>query len=69
MIDHYTEGGNTMQKFEVLTAALAYIESHLDAELSREQIAASCYISLSSLEKIFQYAMHMGVRDYINRRR
>ncbi len=58
-----------MQKFEILTAALAYIEGHLDAELSREEIAASCYISLSSLEKIFQYALHMGVRDYINRRR
>ncbi len=58
-----------MQKFEILTAALTYIEGHLDEDLSREQLAAACYVSLSALEKLFRYAVHMGIRDYITRRR
>lgn len=58
-----------MQKFDILTAALTYIEGHLDEELTREKIADSCYVSLSALEKLFRYAVHMGIRDYINRRR
>lgn len=58
-----------MQKFDILAASIAYIEAHLDEELTREDIAAACYVSLSALEKLFRYAVHMGIRDYITRRR
>lgn len=58
-----------MEKFDILAASIAYIEAHLTEELTRENIAASCYVSLSALEKLYRYALHMGIRDYITRRR
>lgn len=58
-----------MRNFFVLTDSLHFIELNLCEEISREEIAAYCHVSLSSLEKLFRYALHIGIKDYILRRR
>lgn len=58
-----------MEKFAVLTQALDYIESNICESISRKDMAAHCAYSLSSLEKMFRRAFHIGIADYINRRK
>ena len=63
-----------MNRLEVLTRSLQLIEEQLaapqdDAPLTPEAVAASCHYSLSSLQKLFRRALHIGVADYIARRR
>lgn len=58
-----------MKNFMVLTESINIIEENLRGEITREEIAARCYVSLSSLEKLYRYALHMGIKDYIERRR
>lgn len=58
-----------MRNFFVLAQALDYIEANLENPVSQECIAAHCYCSLSSLQKLFRYALNMGVKEYQERRR
>lgn len=58
-----------MNKFEVLSAVLDYIEENLTEELKPEDCANICGYSLSSLQKTFRCVFHIGVGDYISRRR
>lgn len=58
-----------MKNFMVLAESINIIEENLRGEISREEIAARCFVSLSSLEKLYRYALGMGIRDYIERRR
>ncbi len=58
-----------MEKFLMLTEALDYIEENLENQLSQEDIAKACFVSLSSLQKVFRYALRMSVGSYIERRR
>lgn len=58
-----------MQSFYLLTDVLAYIDEQLENPLTQEQIAAHCFCSVSSLQKLFRYAIHLGVKEYIERRR
>lgn len=63
-----------MTRLNALTSALQLIEERLespqgDAPLTPEEVAASCHYSLSSLQKLFRRALHIGVADYIARRR
>ncbi len=58
-----------MNKFFILSDALDYIESNLKSELSQQEIADHCRCSLSSLQKLFRYTFHIGVSDYVTRRR
>lgn len=58
-----------MRNFYVLTDALGYIEKNLENPLTQEEIAESCYCSVSALQKLFRYALRLGVKDYIARRR
>lgn len=58
-----------MRNFCVLTDAISFIEANLEGPLAQEAIAAHCYCSLSSLQKLFRYAVHLSVKDYIERRR
>ena len=58
-----------MNKFFILSDALDYIESNLKSEISQQEIADHCFCSLSSLQKMFRYAFHIGVSDYVARRR
>ena len=55
--------------FILFITALDYIEEHLTSELSQEEIAASCYCSLSSLQKTWKICTHMSVGEYITKRR
>lgn len=57
-----------MKNFIILTEAIEYIEQNLTEPLKREDIAKHCYVSLSSLEKLFSYALHTSIKIYIDKR-
>ena len=56
-------------KIAVLTCALDYIETHLCGELTLREVADACHYSLSGLQKIFGHVFHIGLADYMLRRR
>lgn len=58
-----------MANMDLLIRSLSYIEDNLDSEMQTEDIAAACYASKSSLEKVFKFTTHFSVHDYITRRR
>ena len=58
-----------MNKIEILTTALEYIEGNLSAEIKTEDVAAECFCSKAALEKMFRCLNHISVHDYIIRRR
>lgn len=58
-----------MEKVAVLTAALEFIEDNIRENIVREDISRHCFVSLSSLEKLFRQVFHIGVADYITRRK
>ncbi len=58
-----------MNNIEILTMALEYIENNLTSEIKTETVAAACYCSKASLEKIFRFLSHISVHDYVIRRR
>lgn len=58
-----------MQNIELLMASLEYIEKHLGDEIKTEDVAAACFCSKSTLEKMFRCVNHITVHDYITRRR
>ena len=58
-----------MESFAVLTSALDYIEINLAENISQEEIAKHCSYSLSALQKMFSRVFHIGIADYIARRR
>lgn len=58
-----------MDKLEILSNALAYIEENLSKDIKTENIANECFCSKSTLEKIFRCINNISVHDYIIRRR
>ncbi len=58
-----------MNKIEILTTALEYIEANLSSEIKTEDVAGACYCSKAALEKLFRCLNHMSVHDYVIRRR
>lgn len=58
-----------MNKAELLADALEYMEQHLNDNITTENVAAACYCSKSTLEKLFRYVNHMSIREYLVRRR
>lgn len=58
-----------MTRLEVLTEALAFIEARLAGPLSPMEVAVHCHYSLSAMQKMFRHAFHLGIADYIARRR
>lgn len=58
-----------MNKAELLADALEYMEQHLNDNITTEDVAAACYCSRSTLEKLFRYVNHMSIREYLVRRR
>ena len=58
-----------MSKLELLAEALEYMEQHLQEDLHTEDVAAACYCSKSTIEKLFRQVNHISVRDYVIRRR
>ncbi|MBQ7359646.1 MAG: helix-turn-helix domain-containing protein [Lachnospiraceae bacterium] len=58
-----------MSQISLLANSLSYIEEHLTSNIKTEDIAAACYCSKSTLEKMFHCLNHISIRDYIVRRR
>ena len=58
-----------MNKFEILSVALEYIEENLTSGVTPEQCAERCCYSLSNLQKMFRCSFNIGVSDYISRRK
>ncbi len=58
-----------MKNFQALTMALDVIEANLTEPIAREEVAARCFVSLSALEKLFRYALHCSIKEYITKRR
>lgn len=58
-----------MKNIELLMLSLEYIELHLCEELRTDDIAAACFCSRSTLEKLFQHLNGITVHKYIVRRR
>lgn len=58
-----------MNKLELLSISLAYMEDHLCEDIKTEDVARECYCSKSTLEKLFRCVEHISVHDYIVRRR
>lgn len=58
-----------MKSFYVLEDALRYIEENLENDFTQNDVADACYISLSGLQKLFRFALHFSVGEYIAKRR
>ena len=58
-----------MRNLELLMTALEYIEIHLCDEIKTEDVAAFCFCSKSTLEKLFRSTHDISVHEYIVRRR
>ncbi|MCI5622065.1 MAG: AraC family transcriptional regulator [Lachnospiraceae bacterium] len=46
---------------EVLLHALDYIEDNIAGEITLQELADDCYVSVSSLQKTFKYVFHVSV--------
>lgn len=58
-----------MKNFCIFADAVNFIEENLCSDISQEDIAAACYCSLSSLQKVWRYCTHTSVKEYIEKRR
>ncbi|HWT75357.1 MAG TPA: helix-turn-helix domain-containing protein [Mobilitalea sp.] len=58
-----------MKNFYILTDAINYIEDNLCNDFTLEDVAEACYSSLSGLKKLFGYTFHLGLKEYISKRR
>lgn len=58
-----------MNKLELLSDALDYIESNIYEEITADDVAKGCYCSKSYLQKIFRYLNYGSIKDYIIKRR
>ena len=58
-----------LNKLELLTTALSYLEDNLTEKITTEDVAKACFCSKSTLEKLFRCVSHTSVHDYIIRRR
>lgn len=58
-----------MNKFTILSVVLEFIEANLMHPLTPELCAKKCGYSLSNLQKLFRCVFHIGVGDYISRRK
>lgn len=58
-----------MRGLELLACSLDYIEKHLNRSLKTEDVAAICYCSKSTLEKLYHYVYHTSVHRYVTCRK
>lgn len=58
-----------MQNIELLVASLEYMENHLSDDIKTEDVAAACFCSKSTLEKMFRCVNGITIHDYVVRRR
>lgn len=62
-------GGDVVKNFFILTDAVSYIENNICEEIDCQMVADYCNVSLSSLQKLFRFAMHKSIKEYISKRR
>lgn len=58
-----------MRNFFLLETAIHYMEEHLCDPMTSEDVAKACCSSLSGLQKLFRYALHYSLKEYISKRR
>lgn len=58
-----------MEWLKKLSDAIAYIEKHLDAEISYEEAARIACCSPYYFQRMFSYVAGISLSDYIRRRR
>lgn len=58
-----------MLNVELLMVSLEYIENHLGDDIKTADVAAACFCSKSTLEKIFRCVYQVSVHDYLVYRR
>lgn len=58
-----------MKRFYVLEDALQFIEENLENDFTQNDVADACYLSLSGLQKLFRFALHFSVGEYIAKQR
>lgn len=58
-----------MRNFFLLECAVNYIEEHLCDPITGKDVAKACSSSLSGLQKLFRYALHRSIKEYIDKRR
>lgn len=58
-----------MNNMDLLAGALQYMEDHICDEIRTEDVAAACFCSKSTLEKLFRCVNNITVREYLVRRR
>lgn len=58
-----------MKNLLVLATALEVVEDRLKEPLSVEALAKSCYVSVSGLQKLFNYVFGCSVKEYISKRK
>lgn len=58
-----------MKNFFILTDAINYIEENICEKINSQKVADYCFVSLSSLQKLFRLALHKSIKEYISKRR
>jgi len=58
-----------VKNIDLLMMSLEYIERHICEDMRTDDIAAACFCSRSTLEKLFSHVNGLSVRSYITRRR
>ncbi len=58
-----------MKNLLVIASALEVVEDKLKEPLSVEELAKSCYVSVSGLQKLFKYVFGCSVKEYISKRK
>lgn len=58
-----------MKNLLILVDALTFVEARLTEPLTQQGIADAAYCSLSNLQKLFRYAFHCSVKEYVSKRR
>lgn len=70
-VTKFPSGGEAfkMKNFCIFADALNFIEDNLCAPITQEAIAAACYCSLSSLQKVWRFCTHTSLKEYMSKRR
>lgn len=58
-----------MNKMEILANALDFIEQNLQHDIKTQDVAEACFCSKTVLEKIFRCVGHIGVHEYVVKRK
>ena len=58
-----------MRNLCALAAALELVEVNLCEQFTATDLAKACYLSVSGLQKLFDYAFHFSIGQYISKRK